>query len=46
MNKPYTLKQALHAMQQPVILDDETRLHMQKSVDFLSKYIENSLIQV
>ena len=29
-------------MQQPVILDDETRLHMQKSVDFLTQYMENS----
>jgi len=42
MNKPYTLEQALLAMQQPVTLSEETRLHMQKSVDFLTKYMENS----
>ncbi len=42
MREHYDLHEVWSAMAEPVVLDEKTRLKMQKSVDFLTQYISES----
>ena len=46
MNNFYTLKEAIQHIQMPVSLSDETRNTMQKSVDFLQRFMDQATAPV
>jgi histidine ammonia-lyase len=46
MNKSYTLQEAVELIAKPVSLGSETRATMQKSVDFLKRYMDQATAPV
>jgi histidine ammonia-lyase len=46
MNKSYTLQEAVELIAKPVSLSNETRATMQKSVDFLKRYMDQATAPV